>query len=66
MSRAAAEAVVRYFQGEPDQPAPAPDATPEEQREDVAEDAAASELDEIASEEEASGSGAAGNTDEEE
>ena len=52
MSRAAAEAVVRYFQGEPD-PTPAA-APPEElQRDDVAEDAASDELEEIASEEDA-------------
>jgi excinuclease ABC subunit C len=52
MSRVAAEAVVRYFQGEQD---PTPPAAPAEelQREDVAEDAAAFELDELASEEEA-------------
>jgi excinuclease ABC subunit C len=52
MSRAAAEAVVRYFRGDPDPTPPA--ATPEElQGEDVAEDAAAEELDELASENEA-------------
>jgi excinuclease ABC subunit C len=51
MSRAAAEAVVRYFQGEVD---PTPAAPVEElQSEDVAEDAAAGELEQIASEEEA-------------
>jgi excinuclease ABC subunit C len=51
MSRAAAEAVVRYFRGEPD---PTPVAPVEElQRDDVAEDAAAAELEQIASEEEA-------------
>lgn len=51
MSRAAAEAVVRYFHGEPD---PAPAAPVEElQRDDVAEDAASAELEVIASEEEA-------------
>jgi excinuclease ABC subunit C len=68
MSRTAAEAVVRYFQGQAD-PTPPPEtgATPEElQRDDVAEDAAASELDEIASEEEAAGSVASGLADEEE
>ncbi|HEX9102480.1 MAG TPA: excinuclease ABC subunit UvrC [Polyangia bacterium] len=56
MSRTAAEAVVRYFQGEPD-PTPAA-APPEElQREDVAEDAASAELEEIASEEDAATNG---------
>jgi len=53
MSRAAAEAVVKYFRGEPD-PTPAAAPVEELQREDVAEDAASAELEEIASEEEAS------------
>jgi len=53
MSRTAAEAVVKYFRGEPD-PTPAAAPTEELQREDVAEDAASAELEEIASEEEAS------------
>ena len=52
MSRTAAEAVVRYFQGEPD-PTPAAAPVEELQRDDVAEDAANDELEEIASEEEA-------------
>ncbi|HEY2745320.1 MAG TPA: excinuclease ABC subunit UvrC [Polyangia bacterium] len=52
MSRAAAEAVVRYFQGDsPPAPVDSPAAEPEQT--DVAEDAAAEELEEIASEEEA-------------
>jgi excinuclease ABC subunit C len=54
MSRTAAEAVVRYFQGEPD-PTPAAAAPEELQRDDVAEDAASDELEEIASEEDAAG-----------
>jgi hypothetical protein len=54
MSRSAAEAVVKYFRGEPD-PTPAAAPVEELQREDVAEDAASAELEEIASEEEAAG-----------
>jgi excinuclease ABC subunit C len=51
MSRAAAEAVVRYFQG--DSLPAAEDPTPPPEQTDVAEDAASEELDELASEEEA-------------
>lgn len=55
MTLKAAEAVVRYFRGDPGVlEAPPAD---EGAREDVAEDAAASELEELAAEEEASGSG---------
>jgi excinuclease ABC subunit C len=54
MTMAAAEAVVRYFRGDEPEPATLP---PEEaQREDVAEDAASEELEEIATEEEAADS----------
>jgi excinuclease ABC subunit C len=55
MSRTAAEAVVRYFQGE--SPPPTVDSPPPEAADqtDVAEDAAADELEEIATEEEAAG-----------
>jgi excinuclease ABC subunit C len=65
MSRAAAEAVVRYFRGEPD-PTPPPEVTPPEelQRDDVAEDAAAAELEQIASEEEAVAENAADDEEE--
>jgi excinuclease ABC subunit C len=63
MSRAAAEAVVRYFRGEPDPTPPA--APPEElQRDDVAEDAAAAELEELASEADATGDEDAAGDDE--
>jgi hypothetical protein len=50
MTLAAAEAVVRYFRGDP---IVEPDPPAERQREDVAEAAAEAELDELASEEEA-------------
>jgi excinuclease ABC subunit C len=67
MTRAAAEAVVRYFRGDPD---PTPPSAPLEelQRDDVAEDAAAAELEELASEEDAADArdGAAPDGDEEE
>ncbi|HEY1587484.1 MAG TPA: excinuclease ABC subunit UvrC, partial [Polyangia bacterium] len=55
MSRTAAEAVVRYFQG--DRPQATVDSPPSEgaDQTDVAEDAAADELEEIATEEEAAG-----------
>src|SRR4029077_3344362 len=59
MSRAAAEAVVRYFQGES---LPSTVDSPQPEQPDVAEDAASEELEELASEEEA----AVGAGDEEE
>lgn len=59
MSRAAAEAVVRYFRGDTElMPAAATPAVRDElQRDDVAEDAAALELDRLAAEEEAATAG---------
>ena len=59
MSRAAAEAVVRYFRGDTElMPAAATPAVRDElQRDDVAEDAAALELDRLAAEEEAAAAG---------
>jgi excinuclease ABC subunit C len=55
MTAAAAAAVVRYFRGDAPEPAELP---PEEaQREDVAEDAAAAELEQLETEEEAAGDG---------
>ncbi|MGZ3428981.1 MAG: hypothetical protein ACXVCV_20150, partial [Polyangia bacterium] len=51
MSKSAAEAVVKYFRGD-SPPAPAAE-SPASDQPDVAEDAAAEELDNIASEEEA-------------
>jgi excinuclease ABC subunit C len=69
MSRAAAEAVVRYFHGEPNMtegPTPPSVAEEELQGEDVAEDAAADELDELASEADAVAASAGDPSEEEE
>jgi excinuclease ABC subunit C len=54
MSLTAAEAVVRYFRGEDSPPPPPAEPERENDREDVAEDAASQELEVLASEEEAS------------
>ena len=59
MSVAAAEAVVRYFRGDIVEPPPAAE---ERERDDVAENAASEELEELAAEEEAAESGSGSET----